>query len=64
MSAAKGRTIYLYTSDKSSLINTFNSGRKAAEYLETSHSTIMRYSRNGLVFKGQWILSTSLITKE
>jgi group I intron endonuclease len=61
MSASKGGTIYVYNSDKSSLVNSFASARKAGEYFNCTHKTIKRYSKNGLIFKEQWILSTSLI---
>ena len=64
MSEAKGGgTIYVYTLDKT-LVNTFASARKAAEYFNCCHYTISRYVRNGLIFKEQWLLSKSLITKE
>ena len=63
MSAAKGGgIIYVYNSDKSSLVNSFPSARKAAEFFKVRHKTIKRYSLNGLIFKEQWILSTSLIS--
>jgi len=62
MSVAKGTAIYVYDSN-GTLVNTFSSGRKAAEHFDCSHPTILKYSINGLVFKGQWILSTSLISK-
>jgi hypothetical protein len=58
MSVAKGTAIYVYDSN-GTLVNTFSSGRKAAEHFDCSHPTILKYSINGLVFKGQWILSTS-----
>jgi NUMOD3 motif/GIY-YIG catalytic domain/NUMOD1 domain len=63
ISAVRGTIIYVYNLN-GILVNTFCSGRKAAEHFDCSQSTIFKYSRNGLVFKGQWILSTSLITKE
>jgi len=63
ISAAKGGgIIYLYSSDKSSLVNSFPSARKAAEYFNSNHHTIKRYVLNGQLFQGKWILSTSLIT--
>jgi len=62
-SATRGTSIFVYDI-QGTLLNSFSSGRKAAEHFECSESTIMKYSRNGLVFKGHWILSSSLITKE
>lgn len=65
MSIAKGRSlIFVYSSDKTTLLYTFYSARKAAEYLGTNHQAIMRYIRNGEIFKEQWFLSTSLIPKD
>lgn len=62
-SAAKGGgTIYVYNSDKSLLVNSFPSARKAAVYFNVSYKTILKYMRNGLIFKEQWFFSTSLIT--
>jgi hypothetical protein len=64
MSVVKGGgTIYVYDS-QGTLVNTFSSARKAAEYFYCCHKTIKRYSINGKLFKEQWILSASLITKE
>lgn len=63
MSAAKGRgTIYVYNLDKTTLVNSFPSARKAAKYFNSNHNTINKYTSNGKIFKEQWILSTSLIT--
>jgi len=58
-----GRTIYVYDS-QGTLVNTFSSARKAAEYFYCCHKTIKRYSINGKQFQDKWILSASLITKE
>lgn len=63
MSAIKGTIIYVYDS-QGSLVNTFNSARKAAEYFDVSKNTIIKYAKNHQIFKENWILSTSLITKE
>jgi hypothetical protein len=62
-SATRGTSIFVYDT-QGTLLNNFSSGRKAAKHFDCSQSTIMKYSRNGLVFKRQWKLSTSLITKE
>jgi NADH-ubiquinone oxidoreductase chain 4 len=58
MSIAKGTTIYVYSPDKSTLINTFISARKAAEFFNTNHRIILKHAKNGLLFKEQWIFST------
>ena len=58
--AKGGGTIYVYDT-QGSLINTFCSARKAAASFNTNHQLIMRYVRDGKIFKEQWFLSTSLI---
>jgi group I intron endonuclease len=63
ISEAKGEgIIFVYNADKSSLVNSFPSARKAAEFFNSNHHTIIKYALNGLLFLGKWILSTSLIT--
>jgi hypothetical protein len=42
MSVAKGTAIYVYDSN-GTLVNTFSSGRKAAEHFDCSHPTIFKY---------------------
>lgn len=61
MSVAKGTSIYVYSSDKSTLINTFTSARKASEYFNCAHTTIIKHVRNGLISKGGWFLLTEEI---
>jgi len=64
MSAAKGGTfIYVYNSDKS-LVHSFPSARKAAEFFNSDHNTIKRYALNGKIFKDNWIISTILFTQD
>lgn len=53
----KGSSIYQYARD-GSLVNTFCSTRKAAEFFNWAHNTIARDIRNGELFQNQWILST------
>jgi hypothetical protein len=60
MSIAQGTTIYLYSSDGITLINTFSSASKAAEFFDCSHNTILSYAKNDKLFKKEWILSTSI----
>ena len=57
MRVARGTTIYVYSIDKSTLVNTFSSAREAAEYFNCRHKTIMKYVKNELIFQNQWILS-------
>jgi hypothetical protein len=64
ISAARGGGIIFVYDSKGTLHNTFTSAREAGIYFNCIHSTILKYTRNGLVFKGQWILSTSLIYKQ
>jgi group I intron endonuclease len=63
MSLAKGTVIYLYDSH-GSLVNTFPSARKASEHFNVSCPTILKYVRNGRIFKNQWFFSTFLIRQE
>jgi len=63
LSAAQGTTIFVYDTN-GTLVNTFSSAREAAKHLETFHSTITRYTKNGKILQEKWILSTSLINKE
>jgi len=57
MRVARGTTIYVYSTDKSTLINTFGSTREAAEYFNCRHKTIMKHVKNEVIFQNQWILS-------
>jgi len=64
MSIAKGTSIYIYSSDGITLINTFTSVREAAKFLNVEHGTVLRYAKSKKLFKDKWILSTSPINKE
>lgn len=57
ISIAKGVRIYVYSSNKCTILNSFSSSRKAAEFFKCSHPTINIYVKNGKLFKKQWILS-------
>jgi group I intron endonuclease len=57
MSIAKGTAIYVYDT-QGSLVYTFSSARKAAEFFDCSYPTILKFAKNGLFFKKEWILST------
>jgi group I intron endonuclease len=60
LSIAKGgNIIYVYNADKSLLVKSFPSARKAAEHFNSNHSTIKKYALNGEIFKEEWILSLS-----
>ena len=63
ISATQGTAVFIYDSE-GLLVNTFSSARKAAEYFNTSHITIMRYIKNGRQFKANWTLSTFLISNK
>jgi len=59
MSAAKGGgTIYIYDS-LGTFVNSYSSARKAAEFFNTNHHTILKYARNNKLFQGKWYLSLS-----
>lgn len=45
LSVARGTTIFVYDKE-SSLVNSFNSARKAGEHFNNSHSIIVRYTKN------------------
>lgn len=64
MSEARDTIVYVYNSDKTTLVNSFPSAKKAAEFFNCSHSTILRYISNGLIFKDRWILSITIIPSE
>ena len=64
MSSAQGTAIYVYSSDKSTLINTFSSANKAAEFFNCHYQTVLKYAKNGGIFKNQWFLSTTLISSD
>ena len=59
ISITNGITIYQYTLDKSTLVNTFISARKAGKFFNCSHTTIKGYCLNGKLFKNEWTLFTS-----
>lgn len=58
ISITSGQIVYVYSSDNSTLINTFNSARKTAEFFDCSKDTILKYVKNGKLFKDKWILSS------
>jgi group I intron endonuclease len=60
MSEAQGTTIYLYNRYLV-LMETFSSARLAAKYLSCSNTTIMKYARNGEIFKKEYRLSLEVI---
>jgi group I intron endonuclease len=60
--AKGGGAIYVNSSDGSTLINSFPSARKAAEFFNCSHHTIIKYANSGKVFKEKWLLSLTLIS--
>jgi len=57
MSVARGTAIYVYSKD-GLLINNFPSARMAGVFFNTHSKTILRYLRNGLIFKEKWVLSS------
>jgi group I intron endonuclease len=62
ISKASGTAIYVYSKDKSTLVNSFPSANKAAKEFGCCNKTIKSYALSGLLFKEEWILSTYLIT--
>jgi group I intron endonuclease len=61
MSEAQGTTIYVNSSDGSTLINSFPSANKAAKHFNCDKNTILRYAKNtgsgSKIFKDKYILS-------
>lgn len=53
-----GSSIYVYDT-QGTLVNSFSSARKAAEVLGTNYHTILKYAKNGNIFKDKWKLFTS-----
>lgn len=61
--AKGGGSIFVYNT-KGSLVNTFCSAREAGKHFGCTFNTILKYAKNGELFKDEWKLSTSLIIKE
>jgi group I intron endonuclease len=60
MSIAQSTTIYVYSSDGTTLMNTFTSANNAGKFFNCSYNTILSYTKNGKLFKNKWILSTTV----
>jgi len=59
MSVTKGGgTIFVYNTN-GSLVNSFCSARKAGEYFNCFHITIIGYVKNKKIFQGKWRLTLS-----
>jgi len=63
MSIAKGTTIYVYSNDGITLMNTFTSAREAAKFFNVEHGSILRNAKSGKLFQDKWILSTNVQSK-
>lgn len=50
----QGTAIFVYSED-GVLVNSFDSAREAGEFYNCSHTTIVRYLKNGKLFQGKWI---------
>ena len=55
ISETKGTIIFVYDT-QSSLVNTFNSTNKAAEFFNCSYTTIFKNANNNKLFKNKWYL--------
>lgn len=64
ISANNGTSIFVYSKDGLTLINSFSSATKAGEYFNVSYHTILKYTKSGKLFKNEGVISTSLISKE
>lgn len=60
----RGTTIYVYSSDKFTLVNTFVSVNKVGEFFNCSPTTIKKYVITDQLFKGKWKLTIFLICKK
>lgn len=60
MSIANGFQINVYSSDGITLIESFSSVRNATKHFDISKESILKYARNGKLFKNEWILSIQL----
>jgi group I intron endonuclease len=59
MSIARGGgTIYVYDL-QGTLVNSFSSARKAAEFFNCHHPAIVKHMKSGKLFQDKWILSSS-----
>jgi group I intron endonuclease len=54
--ARGGSSIFVYDANKT-LVNSFISARKAAEFFNCSHITISNYIKSGKLFQNKWTLS-------
>lgn len=67
LSEIRGTTIYIYSpsseENKITLVNSLPSARKAAEEFNVSKDTILKYAKNGKLFKDKWILSLICLPK-
>jgi hypothetical protein len=61
LSEAKGTTVYMYSSDSMTLIDTFSSINKATTLLNMDHRTMVKYIHNMYVYKNKWIFSFTLL---
>jgi len=64
ISISNGTPIFVYQNEGLIYINSFPSAIKAGEHFNVSYHTILKYTKNGKLFKNEWILSRSLISKE
>jgi hypothetical protein len=54
---AAGSKVLMSIAKGGSLVNTFSSAREAAKEFNTNHQRIMRYVKNGKLFRNEWILT-------
>jgi group I intron endonuclease len=64
ISISNGTPIFVYQNEGLIYINSFPSAIKAGEHFNVSYHTILKYTKSGKLFKNEWILSRSLISKE
>jgi predicted GIY-YIG superfamily endonuclease len=60
----KGTTIYIYSSDRSTLINTFATTPNGVDHLKVNHSSIMDCVRTGRLLKKKWFISFKPLSED
>jgi len=60
MSITQGTIIYIYNSNDITLMNTFILANNVGKIFNYSYNTILSYTKNGKLFKKEWILSTTV----
>jgi group I intron endonuclease len=61
LSAYNAITVYVYSAQDDSLVQTFPTQAAAAEWLNSPRSTVQNYLRSGKCFKGLYLIRSSVL---